>query len=298
MKILLTGATGFIGKHLLRALQRDGHELGVIVRPQSNMTSMDLTGIKQIVDDGSTQSLIAEMKAMRADGILHLASCFLSQHGPEDISELIDSNLSFGCRVLEAAVAAQVSWFLNTGTFWQHYNNASYSPVNLYAATKEAFESLAQFYIESTDITFVTLKLSDTFGPGDTRKKLFQLLMDALSEEQHLDMSAGEQLIDISYIDNVIEAYTQLIALLSLTEGRPKSSSSYAVMAEKRLSLRELVALFEELAGAKLDITFGPRPYRPREVMIPWENGVPVPGWRPRISIEEGIKRLMGLKPA
>ena len=64
----------------------------------------------------------------------------------------------------------------------------------------------------------------------------------------------------------------------------------FAVKSEKRISLRELVSVFEKVAKKKLNIKFGGKPYREREVMNPWQNGELIPRWYQKISIEEGIQ--------
>jgi nucleoside-diphosphate-sugar epimerase len=66
----------------------------------------------------------------------------------------------------------------------------------------------------------------------------------------------------------------------------------FAIQAEKRFSLKELVSIFEKVTQKKLNIKFGARAYREREVMNPWQNGNLIPGWQRKTSIEEGIKKL------
>ena len=198
----------------------------------------------------------------------------------------------FSTRVLEASVKANVKWLINTGTFWQHYENRDYSPVNFYAATKQAFEAIAQYYLETTNINFVTLKLNDTYGPEDTRPKIFNLWLKIAGTSETLDMSAGEQLIDIVYIDDVVEAYVKAIELLENDNDKKLKGKSFAVSSGRHIKLRELARVFEEVTGKKLNINWGKKPYRKREVMVPWNKGQTLPNWKPTITIEEGIKRI------
>jgi nucleoside-diphosphate-sugar epimerase len=58
------------------------------------------------------------------------------------------------------------------------------------------------------------------------------------------------------------------------------------------MELRDLVATFAEVTGLSPNIAWGARPYRRREWMAPWTCGADLPGWRPRIDIREGIRRL------
>ena len=159
--------------------------------------------------------LIFFMQHEKFDGIIHLASLFLAGHKPEDIKGLVESNVLFGTQLLEASVKSEVPWFINTGTFWQHYKNKKYSPVNLYAATKQAFEDIAEYYIETSPINFVTIKLSDTFGPDDTRSKVFNLWSKISRTNETLDMSPGGQIIEINYVENIVDGYMKMTELLS-----------------------------------------------------------------------------------
>ncbi len=292
MKIVVTGVTGFIANAIVARLLNDGHQVYAIVREQTNLSKLE-KGIISFVDDGNTKKLNTFFQVIQPDGVLHLASLVLVNHTLEDIEPLIVSNILFSTRLLEASVNNEVKWFINTGTFWQHYNNEAYNPVNLYAATKQAFEDIAKYYYETQKINFVTLKLNDTFGSNDTRSKIFNLWGKAVQNEENLGMSPGEQIIDISYIENIVDAYMQMLTQLQEDKTYDYSGEVFAVTSEERMSLKNLAKLYEEVTQASVDITWGGRPYRDREVMIPWTNGKPVPGWKQKISLRDAIAHVM-----
>lgn len=289
MKIFITGATGFVGKNLVNRIVKEGHEVTINLRKGKNSPFEKEVAVYHLEEETAEKD-ISFFKEKVFDGIIHLASLYITTHKPEDITHLIDSNVRFGTYVLECAAQAKVKWFINTGTFWQNYNNADYSPVNLYAATKQAFESIAQYYIETNQIKFTTLRLCDTYGPNDTRPKIFNLWEKIAKSGETLDMSAGEQIIDISYIDDIIDAFILLANHLQTNHPSITKGAVYAVKAENRVTLRELALIFEQATGYKLNINWGKKPYRVREVLTPWENGNVVPGWAPKIKIEMGIK--------
>lgn len=284
MKIFITGATGFIGKHLVKKLVDENNEVTVNLYGDEQ-SPFDERIISYRLNENNIEKDIQFLKEASFDGIIHLASLYLTVHKPEDATRLIDSNVRFSSYILEAASQAEIKWFINTGTFWQHYENKDYSPVNLYAASKQAFESIAQFYWETNKIKFCTLKLSDTYGPNDTRPKIFNLWQKIAETGETLDMSAGEQIIDISHVDDIVSAFVILANHLNADHPQIRNGESFAVKAEKRYTLKELAEIFEEAADAKLNINWGIRPYRDREVMLPWENGNVVPGWCPKINL-------------
>ncbi|MEZ7821098.1 MAG: NAD(P)-dependent oxidoreductase, partial [Patescibacteria group bacterium] len=140
------------------------------------------------------------------------------------------------------------------------------------------------------DLRFVTLKICDTYGKDDTRPKIMALFKRISETEETLAMSPGDQLLDILYINDVISGFIQLILLLDSNE---LSNDEYILRAEKRYSLKELASIFSHINNKDLNIVWGGRPYREREVMIPWAKGILVPGWKPAIDIETGIKQFL-----
>lgn len=292
MKILLTGATGFIGRHLAAALVAQGHTVAVVVRPQSKLDALQvlIPGIQVYVYDTSHTSLVRALNGSQAELVIHIASLFLAQHQPQDVARMVESNLNFPLQLLEAMRELGVRLFINTGTSWQHYQNEVYNPVNLYAASKQAFEALLAYYVQAHDFKVITLKLFDTYGPGDTRRKLFSLLREAARSGETLRMSPGYQPLDLVYIDDVLEAY--LLAIARLLVLAPAVSESYAVSNSVRLSLQELVQTYSEVVGLPVKISWGGLPYRPREVLELWSAYKQLPCWQARVLLADGIARM------
>jgi nucleoside-diphosphate-sugar epimerase len=220
-----------------------------------------------------------------------LASLFISQHNEEDVARLIESNLKFPTQLLEAMSQLGIYQLINTGTSWQHYQNHAYEPVNLYAATKQAFESLLTYYVKAQGIKAITLKLFDTYGPGDTRQKLLPLLKQAANTGETLEMSPGEQMVDLVHVEDVMDCF--IAAGVRLLKGEVSSSEAYAVCSGEQLSLKDLVETIAQLAGKRLNVKWGLRQYRHREVMQPWTSGCTLPGWSPRISLAAGLREYI-----
>jgi nucleoside-diphosphate-sugar epimerase len=288
---LITGATGFVGNHLARRLVQEGWQVHVLIRADSKVpTTAEFSKISTHSYDGSTTSVISCVESSKPDIVFHLASIFLAQHQSKDIEALILSNVLLGTQLLQAMRVNGINNIVSTGTSWQHYKNEEYNPVCLYAATKQAFEIILEYYVQACGIKAITLKLFDTYGSEDSRPKLFNLLGKASINGDLLDMSTGDQLIDLVYIDDVIDAY--IIAAKRLSLGKVSGQEFYAVSSGNPLSLKSLVELYAKINQKKIKINWGARPYRVREVMIPWSKGIWIPGWRPRVGLVEGLKRL------
>lgn len=288
---LVTGATGFVGSHLVQKLISENWTVHAITRPHSQLHQIEplLTKITLHVHDGTGENLLAIVETVKPTVVFHLASQVLVEHRIEDIAPLLQSNLVFATQLVDAMVATQCYCLINTGTFWQHYDNKEYSPVCLYAATKQAFEVILPFYLETTPLKVITLKLFDTYGPNDPRPKLFNLLKQAIQNQTRLALSPGEQLMDLVYIDDVVAAYC--IAANQFQYQPDSTHQSYAVSSRNLMSLKEVIAIYEQETNTQLPIYWGGKQYRQREVMIPWNQGEWLPGWQPTMDLRQGIRK-------
>lgn len=294
MRILITGATGFLGHRVTAALLADGHTVCAVVRASAAGAARhgELRGVTPLVDDGHSDLAGALQRVGPCEGVVHLASLFLASHRPADITPLLTSNLLFPVRLLDAAARSGARWFVNTGSVWQHYGGRDYSPVNLYAATKQAFETLAQYYVEAHGLRFATLALGDTYGPGDVRPKLLNLWCRAAADGKPLAMSGGHQPIDPIEVTDVAAAYVALVGQIGGAAWEAPPLATFAVSSGTSRSLRELAAQFEAATGRSLSLRWGARPDRPREMTTPWQGAPCVPGWRPQVPLREGLARL------
>jgi nucleoside-diphosphate-sugar epimerase len=285
----VTGVTGFIGGKLADRLLANGWRVHALLRSTSDAEGLD-AGLAVHRHDGTVGNLISIISEAAPDVVFHLASLYLADHRPEQVDELVGSNILIAAQLAEAMTAAGVKRLLNTGTAWQNFGSAEYNPVNLYAATKQASTDLLRFYYEARGLSIVTLKLFDTYGPGDKRRKLVQLLVDAAMSGERLDMSPGEQIIDLTHVEDVVDAF--LVAAERLMDGAPVNDSFF--VSGERLSVRALVSRIEAVLGQTVHADFGKRPYRPREVMIQPEIAVAsfLPGWQRKRDLRSFVQHL------
>ena len=293
INVLVTGASGFVGSHLARKLVSLGYKVHILVRAESDLTILgeELKSISVHIYNDSINEMIDIINVSSPEIVVHLASYVLGEHSPNDVPELLNSNITLGANLVEAMNVSGIKKFINTGTYWQHFNDEEYNPVCLYAAMKESFEKLLEYYIQACSFNVVTLELFDTYGPLDNRNKLFSLLLSKLSDHKQLEMSEGEQYLDLVYIDDVVDAY--LVAIDMLMHDTSISHHKYSVSSGTLYKLKEIVTIFEDVAGYKLPINWGGRPYRNREVMKPWSKGENLPNWKCKTDLVSGIKNII-----
>ncbi|MFA6146755.1 MAG: NAD(P)-dependent oxidoreductase [bacterium] len=294
MSVLITGGSGYIGSRLTRRLVDDGHSVSLLLPSEADLDSLGGTVDRVAVyrDAESWKGVCTAVEETRPDIVFHLASLVLTSHGPEDVRRLVQSNVLFGAELLEAMTRFRVERLVVAGTSWQHFEDADYNPVNLYAATKQAFEDLLTFWSNTTPLRTTILELFDVYGPDDPRPKLLSLLLRVAFEGGEAGLTPGEQLVDMVHVDDVVEAF--VLAGDRLGGLAPGSREKYSVSSGAPIELRRLVREFERVLGRSIPIRWGDRPYRPREMMRPWSRGLPLPGWRPAISLQDGFRQLIG----
>lgn len=291
---IVTGATGFVGLHLARALCDQGRTVHLLVRDRAahdRLAMLPTQAIRHTMD-GSTDQLVSLFKAIPDGVVFHLASLFLATHTPAEVEPLIRSNLLFGTQLLEAMARSPVKRLINTGTFWQHLDGTdAYHPVSLYAATKQAFEAIAAYYAEAHALEIVHLKLAATYGPGDPRPKLFTLLAHHAKSGVPLAMSPGQQHMNLLHVDDAVAAFLRADELLRTDPGMV-AGRSFSVDPDAMPSLQEVVETYCQVVGTAVNVEWAARPYRDREVHHPW-RGERLPGWQPTYGLERGIRRML-----
>lgn len=290
MNYLVTGATGYIGSKLVAHLHDNGNNVFALIRSGSDASVLPkkciLIPYTENIDD-----LASSISNNSIDLVFHLASLFIAEHKPSDVASLIDSNVKTGVVLLEAMRLAGVKKLINITTSWEYYNGNTYNPVCLYAATKRAFADLLTYYINAESFSCIHLALYDTYGPDDHRRKIIPLLMRLLKQNQSLDMSPGDQLLDLVYISDVVHAIERASQLLYNAQ-ICLSNEFYGVYSKKPVPLKEIVRQIEQISGKQFRINWGLREYRSREVMEPVYVYETLPGWACNVSIEQGLKLL------
>ncbi len=282
-RALVTGATGFVGRALTRRLLADGWSVAALVRrPDAELPP----GVEVLRIPDADSDLVELVAATAPTHCFHLATEFRGVHQVADIAPMIAANLQFGTVLAEGAARVSGLAFVNTGTVWQHYDAAPYSPVSLYAATKQAFSDLLVFYAEVEGLAVHTIELMDTYGPGDTRAKLIPFLLRAGTEGTPVEMTDGKQLIDLVHVEDAVGA---LLATAAAPAG-----ANYGARGDGAITLRELVDRFQAATGLTLDVRWGVRPARPREMLRPWMTADPPPGWSPAVTLDAGLRALVG----
>lgn len=290
MKVLITGATGFIGSALARAEVNRGSDVHALVRDASSERARGLAGAGIVLHDvGTDPAAVGDaIERARPDLVYHLATSFNGGASPNEVTEMVAANILFGTLVLDAVSRApQPPPVVVTSSAYQHVDGLPYRPVSLYAASKHAFEAILEWYSLDTGVRATVLVLFDSYGPGDPRRKLVPLLLEALRGGTTLRMSSGSQLIALTYIDDVVSALT--------TAGDALAGGADGIRRMVRpaapCSVREVATTLEAITGRRLPVEWGATPERPHEMREPWNVAPMLEGWEPSVPLPDGLGR-------
>lgn len=286
MRVLVTGATGFVGSRLVKRLAAEGHETHALLRPSSDAAALP-QGVSAHRDEGALDALLA---ALAPEAVLHLATLYRHGHAHAEVAPMLEANIVLGVRLADAAARAGVRAFVTLGTGAQHAGERHDTPATLYAASKTAFETVLAAIARAGGLPTATLVVFDTFGPGDTRGKILDRLVAAARSGAPLDLSPGFQALDLLHVEDVVDAI--LAAAAALLDGTLPPGGRHALSSGRALTLRQLATMVGTALGRPVPARWGALPYRAGEIMLPWRGGDALPGWRPARSLEAHLAAL------
>lgn len=289
--ILVTGAAGYIGSRLIVELLEYGWEVSVVLREGSKASALAKCRNRLHVyyDGGSIEEMAAFMRMHRIECAVHLATCYVTIHKPTDIGPMLESNICFGARLLEAMKLAGVKRIVYARTSWQHYQDEPYNPMNLYAAMKQAFEDIMRYYTQAEGFRSLTLEIYDTYGDNDPRSKIINVMKRCRLTGETICLSPGQQKLDYVYIDDVIDGFITALAKL---ENQEAAETEYALRSDYVHTLREVVDTFDQVYGTSLRVEWGAYPYRPREIFFPYRGLPSLDGWAAKYDLYGGFSRM------
>lgn len=291
--ILLTGATGFLGSHILDKLVKNGYNVAILKRSWSDTWRINhlLSQIK--VFNLDLTSLEEIFQSIRPEYIVHLATLYSKFDSDVDLDSMHKANVLFPVELLEVGIKYGLKGFINTGTFFEY--DCSQQPVNedspissfnLYAQTKLDFELILKSYAGQININ--TFRIFSPYGERDNNKLIPMLIQKALSK-QEIQLSDGMQKLDFIYAVDVSNAYMKALKVMLLKE-ELGSYNIYNLGSGIPTSVREVVSVIEQNLGEHLNVVWG----NPSTIDIPiaYADIFKIKKellWTPGYSIHQGI---------
>lgn len=283
-KILITGATGFVGRNLVRQFSENReYELICLVR--------DLEKAQKFLPTNAIiTNDIPSISTIDVEYVVHLASYLSSRDDIQTVRSILNANVLYGTEVLNALRECRNLKFINFGSFAE-YRNGPEKPdcAYIYTAAKRAFRPILDYYAKLGNWDYIHLIPYTIYGGENTQKKLIDYVKESINANKPVDMSPGYQVSDFIHIDDVIDCVKYLIDHPERWEG--KKGEDYYLGTGRGFSIRELAAIIENKEGKKCNINWGGLPYRAHDVMhavAPIGKLLDL-GWQAKIRLEDSI---------
>ena len=284
MKILLTGATGYLGGHLCRRLIHEGHHVVALhLNHAERLVSLgadeERSVTKVYLEDEPIEGIV-ERHAI--DGVIHTATLY--GRGDESFAKMVSANVVFPVAIMASCVKNKVKFFMNTDTILA-------KDVSAYALTKSHVVDWMKVFADK--VKMVDMKLDHFYGPKDKNTKFVAFVLEKLlRNEPSIDLTEGTQTRDFIYVDDVVDAYVAVLG--NLDKIALGNVAVFEVGTNVKTSIRHLVTKLKELTRSTTVLNFGAVPLRKNE-MLDYDvdtTALRLLGWSPRIGIDEGLAIL------
>jgi len=297
MRCLVTGASGFLGSHLVRQLLKRGHSVTVLMRGELQARRVgDWLDRVRVVQGSleSTESLREKLAHETIDVFFHLAWFGVTAEYRND-TEQISKNVVGCLRLWELARDIGCKHWIGIGSQAEYgpskevlHEDLAPRPVTAYGVAKLTSGMLTGKMSEMAGIRHTWVRLLAIYGPGDDPRHLIPTVIQTLCAGRKPPLTKGEQKWDYLYVEDAAKALS-LIAEAGV-------AGTLNLGFGKTVVLRRLVERIRDLVNPHLALGFGDVPYRADQVMrleADISRLQSATGWNPETSLQEGLRRTV-----
>lgn len=315
MRVLVTGAAGFIGYHLSQRLLLDGTQVFGIDN-LNDYYAVDLKKSRlaqlepnqnfqfQCLDLSDRNGMETLFESNTFDGVIHLAAQAGVRYSLDNPHAYVDSNLVGFLHILEGCRQSKISHlvYASSSSVYGANKKVPFSvednvdhPVSLYAATKKSNELMAHSYSHLYQIPITGLRFFTVYGPWGRPDMAYFKFVDAISNNKSIDVyNHGKMQRDFTYIDDVVEGIVRVLDQPPNPDTTTPPYKLYNIGNNQPVTLMRFIEVIETAMGKTADKNF--LPMQPGDVPATYAdvdalmNDV---GFQPKTPIEEGIQKFV-----
>lgn len=270
MRVLLTGATGFIGQHTLNSLIETGYHILCTKRTSSNLEKLGEDANKCKFVNTDSENWIVEIEKFAPQVIINLAWSGVDAANRGNWSKQIE-NLLFQQQLLDIAAKVGTEKFIGIGSQAEYgtFNgciseNYPIAPNTAYGAVKVASMEILKSFCELNSIDWYWFRLFSCFGDGEADNWLIPATIKNMMNGGSMDFTPGEQRYAYLYIGEVAQTIAKTVSTTA-------HSGVYNISSQNTLSIKDLLTKIQQRVNPKFKLNFGAMPYREGQAM--WMQG-------------------------
>jgi len=306
--VLVTGAGGFIGSHLVERLVREGARVRALIRYNSRSDWGALAWVSRDVTDdvevflGDVRDVESVTRAVRGtEYVCHLAAQIAIPYSYLNPRDFFATNVLGSLNFAQAALDAGVKHIVHTSTS-EVYGSAQFLPItedhplhpqSPYAASKVGADALMESYHRSYGLPVTVLRPFNTFGPRQSARAVIPTVISQALAGDTVRLGSLTPRRDLTYVDDTVEAY---ITALSAPDSIGRTLQLGTGV---EVSVAEIVAIVADLVGHPLRVEQDPARIRPdssevKRLLSNPQRAREAMGWTPQVDIREGLRRTAG----
>lgn len=295
-RALVTGATGFIGKNLTRALVTHGVEVHMLTRKTALPPELRDLGKKIMSHHGdlSDASVVTRVvQEARPDVVFHLAAYGTLTH-EKDPAQMVDVNVKGTVHLLSALVGSSCQSIVCTGSTKEYPTRRTpplteetpLHPWDAYGASKAAATLFCQLFAERQKLPVTVLRLSPVYGPDDDERRFVHSAIRAARDGTPLTVTVGPLVRNFTYIDDAVDAYLAAGA-------HPARGEIVNVGGPQASSFDDIVQEIERVTGKAIMRAPSAAPAADDSWVLDLAKARRLIDWTPRVSLAEGLRRIV-----
>jgi len=299
-KILVTGASGFVGANLVRYFLKKGANISILKRRQSNLWRIkDIAGQVSVynADLLDHAGLDRVIKRINPEVILHAAT-YGGYVVQDNASRILKTNFDGTVNLLSSCLKNGFELFINTGSSSEYgikgfpmRESDLLEPVTVYGVSKAAASVYCQSMARKYGLPIVTLRLFSPYGYFDDKSRLVSYVILSCLKNKTVNISSPNSVRDFIFIEDVVNAYEK-----TMERSNEVGGAIFNIGSGKQCSIQRLAGMISRAMGNNIAVKYQIKPsarVEPRNWVADISSSYAELDWKPRFNLEEGLKKAI-----